>query len=97
MTASQELERGRLAADVLENAVYIDAMTKIQTEIVTRWQSEKDEAQREWLWSMMQASKRLESLLKETMGTGQLRQKSLELERSRAEKIGAALRRVLPR
>lgn len=97
MKASQELERGRLAADVLENAAYQDAMTKIQTEIVTRWQVEKDEAQREWLWSMMQAAKRLESVLKDTMATGQMRSKSLELQRSRAEKIGAALSRVLPR
>lgn len=94
MSASKELERGRLAADVLENAVYVDAMQQLQTEIVTKWQAEKDEKQRDWLWSMMQASKRLEKLLTDTMQTGQMRAKSLELQRSRAERVGATLKRA---
>lgn len=94
MSASQELERGRLAADVLQNVVFVDAMQQLQTEIVTKWQAEKDEKQREWLWSMMQASKRLQKLLTDTMQTGQLRSKQLEMERSRAEKVGATLKRA---
>lgn len=94
MSTSQELERGRLAAEVLENPVYRDALDQIRAEIVTKWQAEKDERVRDWLWTLMQASKRLDSILTETMNTGLLAQKQLELERSRAEKVGATLRKL---
>ena len=97
MSTSQELERGRLAAEVLENTVYRDALDQIRAEIVTKWQAERDEKVRDWLWTLMQASKRLESILSETMNTGLLAQKQLELERSRAEKVGATLRRAFGR
>lgn len=94
MSTSQELERGRLAAEVLENPVFRDALDQIRAEIVTKWQVEKDERVRDWLWTLMQASKRLDSILTETMNTGLLAQKQLELERSRAEKVGATLRKL---
>ena len=94
MSTSQELERGRLAAEVLENLVYRDALDQIRAEIVTKWQAEKDERVRDWLWTLMQASKRLDSILTETMNTGLLAQKQLELERSRAERVGATLRKL---
>jgi hypothetical protein len=81
-----------LAAEVLENTVYRDAMDQIRAEIVTKWQAEKDEKVRDWLWTLMQASKRLESILSETMNTGLIAQKQLELQRSRAERVGATLR-----
>ena len=94
MSTSQELERGRLAAEVLENPVFRDALDQIRAEIVTKWQVEKDERVRDWLWTLMQASKRLDSILTETMNTGLLAQKQLELERSRAERVGATLRKL---
>lgn len=94
MSTSQELDRGRLATEVIENPVYRDSMDQIRAEIVTKWQAEKDEGQREWLWALMQASKRLDQLLTETMNTGLLAQKQLELERSRAERVGATLRKL---
>lgn len=94
MSTSQELERGRLAAEVLENPVFQDAWTQQRTEIVAKWEAEKDERVRDWLWTLLQASKRLEASLRETMNTGLLAQKQLELERSRAEKVGATLRKL---
>jgi dephospho-CoA kinase len=97
VSASQELERGRLAAEVLENPVYRDALDQIRAEIVTKWQAEKDEKVRDWLWTLMQASKRLDSILTETMNTGLLAQKQLELERSRAERVGRTLQRAFGR
>ena len=92
--ATEELERGRQAAEVLENPVYQDAMARLQTEVLDKWQNEKDGAARDWLWSMMQACKRLDKVLTETMQTGQLRSKQIEMERSRAEKLGSTLRRT---
>ena len=92
--ATEELERGRQAAEVLENPVYRDAMAQLQTEVLNKWQNDKDAAVRDWLWSMMQACKRLDKVLLETMQTGQLRSQQIEMERSRAERLGATLRRT---
>lgn len=93
MTEQEELERGRLAREVLENDVFRGALDQIQQEILTKWQGEKDQRSREWLWTMMQASKRLEAVLQSTMQTGQFRAKQIELAQARLEKVGRTLRR----
>lgn len=94
MTEQEELELGRQAREVLENPAFQGAIARLQQEIQTKWQGEKDKDSREWLWSLMQASKRLESLLIETMGSGQLRAKQIELQRTRLERAGKTLRRA---
>lgn len=92
MSATEELKRAQLAKEVLENEVYKESMAQLQTEILAKWQNEIDQAQREWLWSMIRASKRLEKVLEQTMVTGQLRAKQIEMEQGRLAKIGKALR-----
>jgi hypothetical protein len=92
MSASEELERGQLAADVLKNRVYRESMDQLQSEILTKWQGEHNQADRDWLWAMMQACKRLDKVLETTMQTGQLRSKQIDMERSRLEKVGRAFR-----
>jgi hypothetical protein len=92
MTAAEELKRAQLAKEVLDNEVYKESMAQLQTEILAKWQNEVDQAQREWLWSMIRASKRLEKVLEQTMVTGQLRAKQIEMEQGRLAKIGKALR-----
>lgn len=94
---SDELERGRLAKEVLDNPIFKEALAKLQTEIVTKWQGERDEKSREWLWTLSQASKRLTSVLTEVMQTGQMREHQIELQRTRAEKVGQTLRRTFGR
>lgn len=95
MSDREDLERGRLAGEVLDNPVFREAFAQIQQEIVTKWQGEKDDRQRDWLWSMSQACKRLESVLTEAMNSGLVAQKQLELTQSRAERLGQRLRNVL--
>ena len=92
MTATEELKRAQLAKEVIDNEVYKESMAQLQTEILAKWQNELDHAQREWLWSMIRASKRLEKVLEQTMVTGQLRAKQIEMEQGRLAKIGRALR-----
>lgn len=95
MTPAEELERGRLATDVLENPVFVDALRQIQSEIVARWQSESDSDKREWLWTLSQASKRLEAALRETMQTGLLRQQQIEQHQTRLQRANAAVRKFI--
>lgn len=92
MSATEELERGQLAADVLGNRVYVESMAQLQQEILSKWQTEKSQPDREWLWAMMQAAKRLDKVLAEVMQTGQLRVKQIEAEHSRMARLGRALK-----
>lgn len=92
MTATEELKRAQLAKEILDNEVYRESMAQLQTEILAKWQNEVDQEQREWLWSMIRASKRLEKVLEQTMVTGQLRAKQIEMEQGRLAKIGKVLR-----
>jgi len=92
MTATEELKRAQLAREVLDNEVYQESMAQLQTEILAKWQNEVDQGQREWLWSMIRASKRLEKVLEQTMVTGQLRAKQIEMEQGRLAKIGKVFR-----
>ena len=82
MTDTQELERARQAADVLANPAYLAAIEQMQSEVYAQWQSEEDERQREWLWSMSKAIKRLDSVLTNTMATGQLVSEALRRKES---------------
>lgn len=93
MNPQEELERGQLAADVLSNRVYIETMAQIRDEILARWQVEPDEARRDHLWRMIQCHRRLGDVLKEVMTTGKMRQKSIEADQSRAERIKGVFRR----
>ena len=94
MSASEEIERGRLAADVLENPVFRQAFEQMRSEVVAKWRGEKDGAARDWLWTLDQATKRLESILIETMQTGQMRQQQIDLQQSRLQKAGATIKRA---
>jgi hypothetical protein len=92
MSATEELKRAQLAKEVLDNEVYKESMAQLRDEILAKWQNETDAEQREWLWSMIRASKRLEKVLEQTMVTGQLRAKQIEMEQGRLAKLGKALR-----
>jgi len=92
MSATEELKRAQLAKEVIENPVYQESMAQLQKEILDKWQNETDGSSREWLWSMIRASKRLEKVLEQTMMTGQLRSKQIEMEQGRLARIGKTLR-----
>lgn len=92
MTPTEELERGQLAADVLENEVFKDAMAQLQQEIVTQWQGEKDQLSRDWLWTMNRAAKRLQQVLTDTMQTGKLRQEQVRRDQTKLERLGSKLK-----
>lgn len=91
--ATEELERGRLAQEVLENRVYAESMAQIEREITERWQVESDPKAREWLWSLNQAHKRLQSVLRDTMLTGQMRSKQIDAEQTRLQRLGSMFTR----
>lgn len=89
MSATQELERGRLAREVMENPVFQDAAAQVEEGITREWQNETDPKRREWLWTLLQAHLRLQAVLKDTMTTGALRVKSIQRRQALAERISS--------
>lgn len=97
MTEQEELERARLAREVLENPVFRETFERMEKEILAAWQVEKDEKSREWLWSMNRAAKRVESVLTEAMNSGKFREKQIQLAQTRIERAGKTLRTAFGR
>lgn len=93
MSAIEELERGRQAAEVLENPVFTESFDQIREEVINQWQAEKSEAQRLHLWQMIQVANRLESVLRNTMATGQLVAEAIRRKQSALERGKEFLRR----
>ncbi|MEF2156399.1 hypothetical protein V3390_09215 [Luteimonas sp. FXH3W] len=67
-----DIERGQLAEAVLKNEVFQDAFAQINTEVFNEWQREPNEAKRNELWQLMQATKRLQTLLTQAMNNGKV-------------------------
>ena len=83
-----DVERGRLAEAVLDNAVYRDAYTQIEQGILTRWRESKDAAEREELHRTLRLLDKVKTLTESVMRSGQIAAKELERKRSLAERVG---------
>lgn len=87
-----EIERGRLAAEVLNNPVYVEAHEAIETEIINAWRDAKDEQTREHLHRMLRCLSKVRQVMQGVMTSGEIERRKLEAEQKRG-----LLRSVLPR
>lgn len=78
MSLTTDVERGRLAADVLRNSVYVEAHEAIEKECIELWRSAKTPEEREHQWRMLQSLSKLRAVLQQTMDSGTLARKQLE-------------------
>lgn len=74
----QDAERGRLAAEVLNNPVYAEARDLIHAEIVKKWAESSDPEQREHLHRMQKCLSKLDEVLTKTMNDGKVAAATLE-------------------
>lgn len=88
---TDEIERGRLAREVLENPEFIRTMAQIHEEVLSKWQSETDPKQREWLWLMSQARKQFQEVLTQSIADGEFTSRQIEMRRSKLERLGRTL------
>lgn len=95
MSADNEIDRGRLAKEVLENAVYIDAYEKIEQGIIQAWRDARDKDEREHLHQLMRCLQKVRDTIRSVMQAGELKAHSLEQQRSWAEKASRTVRRSL--
>lgn len=92
MTPEQEVLRGQLAADVLDNPVYQDAYRLTETALIARWRDSKDAAEREDCHKLVRLLDKIKRCMEATMRNGEVEAKEILRKRSLAErmKIGRA-------
>lgn len=75
----KQIKRKKMADDVVNNPVYVEAFTAIKAELyqafaATSW---KDTAERDEIWRKQQAVDWLENYMKQIMDTGKLAEHTL--------------------
>lgn len=79
-----EIERGRLAAEVINNEVYASAYDLIEREIIGAWRDAKDTESRERLHLSLKLLSKVRQVLESAMQSGEIERKKLDVrERSR--------------
>lgn len=88
-----DARRGELAREVLENEVYSGAYALIEQEITKSWRESKSPTEREELHRALRTLVKVQRLMESTMDSGKVALKSLEIERSRLQRIGGVFKR----
>jgi hypothetical protein len=73
-----EVERGLLAAEVMNNEAYKNAYSLIEAEIIGKWREAKDTERRERLHLMLKLLSKVQQALESTMESGKIERKALE-------------------
>ena len=87
MSLERESERGRLAADVLKNEVYVEAYTKLETEIIEKWREARSTQDREQLHQMLLLLTKVQRALESVMSSGKVADAEIQ-RRSLRDRIG---------
>jgi FixJ family two-component response regulator len=92
-----DMERGRLAQDVLDNPVYAEAYDLIEKGIYSAWHASSDKDEREHLHRLLKSLSKVRQVMEGVMTSGQIAAKKLEQEQSLLQRTGRALRSVSQR
>lgn len=89
MSIEHDLTRGRIAQSLLENEVYVEAVSAVRSAIINQWEScpiRDTEGQHE-LKLMLKLLGDLQSNIKTAMETGKLAKVHLERERGKLRRM----------
>jgi hypothetical protein len=79
-----EIERGQLSAEVMNNEAYKNAYSLIEAEIIATWRDARDFESRERLHLMLKLLSKVRQALESAMQSGEIERKTLDVrERSR--------------
>ncbi len=92
MSLELDVERGRQAQEVLDNAVYAESYTLIEQEIYKAWQNSREQADREQLHQLLRMLEKAKLVLESTMRSGKIAADQLLQKRSLAERVGQRFR-----
>ena len=88
MTPEQEVNRGELARQVLENPIYAEAVTAVKAKLFDDWANTKyfQYKKRQEIWRMYRAAESIESQIEKVMQTGKLGRQTLD-HREKLKKV----------
>lgn len=88
MSLEHDIERGRMASEVLNNPVYAESYDRIEQELCRKWRDSRDKDEREQLHRLLLAAQLMRGMLESTMKSGQVALDKLNQQRTLAERIG---------
>lgn len=94
MSDEQDVERGRLAQEVLKNPVYDDAYKKVEQGIIESWREARSQQDREQLHQMLMMLTKTRAAIESTMQSGQLAQANITQKQNLLQRVGSRLRSV---
>ena len=80
MTPEQEVQRGELARQVIENPIYQEAMTATKAKLFDEWASTKwyQHKKRQEIWRMYRAAESVESSISRVMTAGKFGRQTID-------------------
>lgn len=91
MSDEQDVERGRLAQEVLKNPVYTDAYEQIEKETIRLWREARSPQDREQLHQFLLMLEKSKRVLESTMQSGELAQHQILQKQSLRQRVGYRL------
>lgn len=94
MTLDEESQRGQQAAGIVNDPLFIEAMTKLKNEVITLWSAcpARDVDGREWLWQHYQVTLKFEQIFQEMINTGKMASQ-MKREQTLADRVLKAVGR----
>ena len=90
MSHEADIQRGKLAQEVLENPIYIEAHEAIEKETIRLWREARNPEDREQLHQLLLMHAKAKTALESVLRSGQVAEAELSRKLSRAEQIGQA-------
>lgn len=91
MSLEQDVERGRMADEVLKNDVYAESYALIEQELVRLWRDSRDKNEREDIHKLLRMLEKARNVLESTMRSGKLAADQLRQRQSLLQRVGTRL------
>jgi hypothetical protein len=88
MSDTEDVRRGQLAKQVIENEIYAESYDLIEKEIYRKWRESRDEKEQLRLRDIQLALGKTRQVMEGVMFNGELALKKLQADRNRVQKIG---------
>jgi hypothetical protein len=94
LSLEKDVDRARLAGEVLNNPVYAESYAQIEQEFTRLWRDSRDKDEREDIHRALLMLGKARTILEATMRSGQVAAKELERKRSLSERMTGGWRKT---
>jgi hypothetical protein len=94
LSLEKDIDRARLADEVLNNPVYAESYAQIEQEFTKLWRDSRDKDEREDIHRALLMLGKARTILEATMRSGQVAAKELERKRSLSERMTGGWRKT---